>query len=374
MPLSSFALRLAGPLIYLLLLTACSDSGSEPDGQQERALPVAAYEVEPQDLSRNVMLSAAVEPERVITISSRMAGLMNEVLPQEGDRVSAGEKLLQFDIEEQAARLERVQAELELSRAQHERSHRLLERNAISEAEYEEIRAGMRALESEKKLLQTQIAFGSVTAPSAGIILERYAEPGDAVSLHEPLFRLADLSRLVVRPGVPERDVVHLEIGQAVEVRIDAYPEEPFEGHVQRIFPSANADTRLIPVEISIPPRPDGRPVKPGFLARVQLQAEQRPDEIAIPSEALLASGRGERMVFVLNQEQRLESRPVETGIERRNWTQILHGLSPGEVIIGANPSNLREGALVEISRQVQHDSRLNEPRRAASDSEASTE
>ena len=340
-------------LFSFFLVTGCS-SDLETEADSESATAIAGYEIAPRDMSRIVRASARVEAENVVTISSRMSGLIRQMNVREGDRIRSGDVLLSFDIDEQEAELERARAELELATAFYERNRTLLEREAISTAEYEESRANRRIAESEVKLLETRLGFGTVRAPQDLVVLNRYVEQGDAVSNNEPLFRVADTRRLVVRVGIPERDVVHLEEGQQTELQIDAFPDEVFSGIIQRIYPSADDNSRLFTVEVSLRAEQQDLMIRPGYLARVSMDADRREDVLAVPSESLLASSQEERFVYIINEEERLERRDVVTGIERRNWTEIREGLEPGDVVVGANPSNLRENILVNVTRWVE--------------------
>lgn len=340
---------------FLLLITGCN-SETESGQADERATAIAGYELYPIDMSRIVRASSIVEPENIITLASRMSGLIVEMNVREGDRVLENDVLLRFDIEEQQAELERARAELDLAKAVYERNQTLFNSQAISRAEYEEARANKRIAESEVKLLETRVAFGTVRAPHDLVVLRRFVERGDAVSNNEPLFRVADLNRLVVRLGIPERDVVTLEEGQQTELQIDAFPGETFRGTIQRIFPSADENSRLFTVEITLRAEQQDQVIRPGYLARVSMDAERRPNVLAIPSESLLASERDERFVYVINSDNRLERRDVVTGIERRNWTEIVEGLETGEKVVGSNPSNLREDILVNVTRWVEND------------------
>lgn len=344
-------------LPILLLFGSCS-SESDFDQTSESATAIAGYKIQPIDLSRIVRASSTVEAENLVTIASRMSGLITEMNVREGDRVSQGDLLLRFDVEEQQAELERARAELELASAVYDRTQTLFEREAISRAEYEEARANKRIAESEVKLLETRVSFGAVRAPHNLVVMRRHVEQGDAVSGNEPLFRVADLNRLVVRLGIPERDVVSLEEGQQTEISIDAFSDQTFRGTIQRIFPSADENSRLFTVEVTLRAEQQEQVIRPGYLARVSMDAERRPNVLAVPSEALLASERDERFVYVINNDNRLERRDVVTGIERRNWTEILEGLKEGEKVVGANPSNLREDILVNVTRWVESDAR----------------
>jgi membrane fusion protein, multidrug efflux system len=225
-------------VLFLIFAMGAGGCSSETDSgpASETSTAIAGYELTLQDLSRIVRASSVVEAENVVTIASRMSGLITELNVREGDPVSEEDILLQFDITEQQAELERARARLEMASAVYDRNQTLFEREAISTAEYEEARANKRIAESEVKLLETRVRFGTVRASHNLVVLRRHVERGDAVSANEPLLQVADLNRLVVRLGIPERDVVALEEGQQTELQIDAFPGETFRGTIQRIF------------------------------------------------------------------------------------------------------------------------------------------
>ncbi|MEX0780087.1 MAG: efflux RND transporter periplasmic adaptor subunit [Balneolales bacterium] len=222
--------------LLVVFVVSCNQDTNET-GQVESATPIAGYELSPRDMSRVVHVSSTIEPENEITIASRISGLITLLNVREGDRVSSGDILIQFDMEEQQAELERVRAEMELEETRYNRISQLHERDAISRAEFDEARANYKMTESEVKLRDTRLGFGTVRAPEDLVILNRYVEEGDAVSVNAPLFRVADLNRLVVRTGIPERDVVHMSEGQVAEVFIDAFPGTTFSGSVQTNIP-----------------------------------------------------------------------------------------------------------------------------------------
>lgn len=344
-------------LTLFLLLLGC-DSSDESSPSDEQSMAVAGYELEPMDLSRMVRASATVEAENVITIASRLEGLITSLHVREGDRVQTGDTLLTFDTQELRAELSRARAQLELAEASFSRAEQLFDRNAISRADFEESRANLQSSESEVNLLETRLSFGNIRANHNVTVLNRYVEEGDAVSVNEPLIRIADINRLVARVGIPERDYVFLEEGQSVELQIDAYPGTSLSGTIQRLYPSSNENSRLFTVEVTIPTTTEsGRIIRPGFLARVMTYADRRQNVLAVPSESLLASEENDRFVYIINDENRIERRSVTTGIERRNWTEILDGLESGDVVIGANPATLREDLLVTVSRWIENDS-----------------
>jgi len=338
---------------FVITLYGCGDGAADQSAsnpERERLTAVAGYEVKERDLSRTVRVSGNVEPLRYVTIASQMSGTIRQLHVEEGDRVQEGDIVATLDVSEQRAELERVRALRVRAQAEYERTKELFERDLASQSEYDNARAELSVAESDEKLWQTRVDFGEIRAPKDAVVTRRYVEVGDAVSANEEVFQITDLTMLVVRVGVSELDAVHLEQGDEVEVKIDAYADTEFSGSIRRIFPSVEEDSRLVTVEVLLDDIPAGNFVRPGNLARLTFAVDRRENVIAVPSESLLASTRERSFVYVIEDEQ-LKQRDVEPGIQRRNWTEIRSGLQPGDIIVATNPTNLAEGTKVKVTQ-----------------------
>lgn len=139
--------------VFLLISAGCS-SETESGQAAERPTAIAGYELSPIVLSRIIRASSVVEAENVVTLASRLSGLIIEMNVREGDRLSEGDVLLRFDIEEQQAELERARAEFDLASAVYERNQTLFTIDAVSLAEYEEARANKELLEVKLNCLK----------------------------------------------------------------------------------------------------------------------------------------------------------------------------------------------------------------------------
>lgn len=337
-------------LFALAMLAGCggdpaAEAGAAAPG--ERGMPIAAVEVQPRDLSRQVAVTGTVEALVHIRLASRTSGTVDAVFFEAADAVQAGDLLARLDMSEQQAELERTRALQQEARLEYRRYADLQAGQMVSAAEYQRARAALAVLDSEVKLWGTRIAFGDVTAPRDGVLTARHIEPGEAVEAHDTLFELAALDALVVRPGISERDVVHLEVGQTIPVRVDALPGLELEGTLRRIFPSADAGSRLVPIEVALPADAVDRGVRPGFLARIRITVDERGGALAVPAAALGEDGK-ERYVYLVRDE-RLERRTVEPGVTRGEWTEIRAGLEPGDIVLATNPIDMRDGQRVRI-------------------------
>ncbi len=338
----------------LLILAACTRQAPEQAPAERLGAPVAAMELQPQDIARRVVVSAPVTPRVHIRLASRTSGTVEQVYKEEGDRVAAGELLAELDMSEARAELARADAEEERARLEYERLTELRSRGVVAPAEYQQSRANLRFAESQRLLWQTRAAFGRILAPQAGVVTHRYIEPGEAVQQQDTLFELSAMDQLVINAGLSEMDVVHLEPGQPVRVRVDALPALQLEGKVRRIFPSADRATRLVTVEVALPADAAERGVRPGFLARLDIDVDRRAQVLTLPSfaignDARSSETREETYYVYVIEDDRLQRRRVVPGITRGGWTEIVSGVQPGETVLASNPIDLRANQRVRI-------------------------
>lgn len=342
-------------LCVVVVGSGCSagESAAASAEQGDDTTPVAGWEVTPHDMSRSVQVSGTVQPVERFRINSYAEGVLTTLRVQEGDRVQEGELLAATQLAELRAELRRQRAEVDLLEQRLERKLPLVDRELIGGAEVEELRAELQVAERQLDVLRTRIGLGERRSPADAVVIRRHVDPGSTVAANEPLLELADVSTLVVPVRVSERDVAQLERDQSVEVTVDAYPGETISARIRRVFPAADPDSRRVTVELALEQIPQELQIRPGYRARATLEADRREDIAAIPSEALLASGSDDKFVYVI-EEGTLAERRVETGVDRRNLTEITDGLEQGEVIVGTNPTNLREQMAVHVSQWIE--------------------
>lgn len=338
----------------LLVASACSSgdaaqSGAGPGSGRGGAAPaVAVAPASRRTLARSVTLTAPVEPVRRIGVTAQMTGTVLRVAVQEGDRVTPGTLMAALDTREVEAQLERARATLANADAGFRRATEMHERQIITAAEFEQAKAAFGTARSDVTLWETRFGFGRITAPAAGVVTAKLVEAGSAVSPNQRVFELADESLFVVRVQVSELDVVHLAGGERAAVLLDAYPDHPVPGRIRRVFPAADPQSRLVPVEVALGPAPPGVEVRPGYLARVRLDLEHLDGTLAIPATAV-GSGTDGAYVYALAGDT-LIRRSVRTGLAADGWVQVLSGLADGEPVVTSTHRGLRPGVRVRVA------------------------
>ncbi|HEY1304274.1 MAG TPA: efflux RND transporter periplasmic adaptor subunit [Vicinamibacterales bacterium] len=166
-------------------------------------------------------------------------------------------------------------------------------------------------------------------APANGVIVEKMAVRGMRVMAGQTLYKVADLSTLWVEADIYERDLAAVRTGAAATVSVQAYPERSFTGRVSYISPIVTPDTRTVRTRITLPNR-DGL-LKPNMVASIVLSGPAA-DALVVPPDAVVDTGT-RRFVFVADGSGRYAPRDVRVGRRTAESTEILSGLTEGELV-----------------------------------------
>jgi len=337
------------PLLFLFSFLTISCSEDKEPSVSTSAISVTAAEIETRDLSDSFSISSEVVAYKRAYVASRISGLVEEVHFEEGQAVYLGDILAQIDVRLQQSQLRELRAVLEEARDIRERNEVLYERDAISRAELLSSRRNLEQAESNVERLELEIEYGTVRAPISGMITSRLVEVGNNVSVNERMFTVTDMDLLVIRPGVSELNLAGLEEGQSVDIHLDVYPDRSFEGSIRRIFPGADAVTRLFTVEVELHQQEDKPVVRPGYLARVRFSTDERREVLTVPSEAV-AERDGEKVLFVLNEDEDIATMvPVVIGVQRDGYAEVRDGIEAGRKVAAANLDALEDGTEVRV-------------------------
>jgi Cu(I)/Ag(I) efflux system membrane fusion protein len=168
-----------------------------------------------------------------------------------------------------------------------------------------------------------------IYSPLSGVVTEKLVQEGQYVNVGEPLFSIADLSRVWVELELFEGDFPFVRTGQEVDIIAKSYPGQAFHGKVTFIYPFLAPKTRTVKVRVELP-NPELK-LKPDMYVTAVIKAPQ-PDALVIPAAAVIATGK-RQLVWVEAQPRVFVPREVTTGIRSAGDIQILAGLNAGEKV-----------------------------------------
>jgi membrane fusion protein, multidrug efflux system len=335
---------------FALTLTACSSgdtrsSGSSNRETRETAVPVGIVEAELGDMAAMVSFNATVESERTVRVYPQIAGLVDRLYAEEGDRVEAGQVLLRLEDDDARLAVRRAEIELDKARRDSTRQADLFSKDLISRNEYEQ--AVYLANRARVALEESALAYNRthIRTPVAGIVSTRNVELGDRVTTAIPAYEVVTMTDLVAQVYVPGRHRPNLRVGQPAQITSDMIPGYRIDGRIRRISPviSPQSGTVKVTVELDDPERK----LAPGMFANVGLVIDSQTDALLAPKEALVYDG-GQAYAFVVRGERANRVR-LELGLSNARQVQVLGGIGRGDSVVVVGHEGLRDGAMVRV-------------------------
>jgi RND family efflux transporter MFP subunit len=357
--------------------------------EQERALPrVEVIEVARSSDKSAIELPGNIEAITEAPILARADGYIQRRMVDIGDPVRGGQPLAEIEapetdeqirqanaalqlarsaVDQAVANFERGKADEDLARVTAERWSALAGKGVVSrqendryQAEYRSLVAARQALDKAVAVQKSNVAaaeanlarldkiqsYRLVRAPFDGVITLRNVDVGALVnSGNTLLFRIAQIGTLRTYVNVPQSNTSAVRVGLAATLSVSNLPGRQFAGTVARTANALDSASRTLLVEVHVP-NPD-RALLPGMFARVDLASGSSNAPLRIPSDALIARGKGAE-VAVVRADHTVHLQKVEVGRDYGDRLEVIGGLRVGDIII-PNPTDVvREGLKVQ--------------------------
>jgi cobalt-zinc-cadmium efflux system membrane fusion protein len=319
-------------------------------------IEVARLQAEPIVPTVDVVGDVHFDPARVADVGGRLEGRVVEVHVELGDRVEPGDPLVTIegpDLGQAMAELLEARAELAAATSQADRQATLRREQLTTATELEQATAERAALEARVRGAAQSLAAlglppGSITAasrgraqpsaitlraPIAGEVVERRVHLGAVVDPTHPLVRIADLSSVWVVLDIFERDVGRVRLGDRVEVRSEAHPDQPHDGTIAHVGATFDEATRTADVRVVVDN--SDRRLRPGQFvhATLHVASEAQREALLLPQSAISQIA-GQPGAFVRIGAGRYDVRPLELGARHGARFEVRRGLAVGDEVV----------------------------------------
>ena len=381
-----------------VVAVACSKSETaQARGREDAAKPIKTESVRQEALRRSVEVVGTLAAVDEVTVSSEAEGRVARLFSDLGDRVVAGQALLeldrekpQYNLDQQKAALERalakfgatdpshlppiektpdvlkaqaelVQAKQAFDRADELNRRQLVPKQTLDDAEamfqskqasYDaslqnarNLRADIAASEAALKLADRELRDTAIRAPFDGYIQKRLVSLGEYVKVQTPVMAVVRVDPLKVTAEIPEKMAPWIKLGQTVELHVDAYPDKTITGKISRISPAVNTATRAFPFEALVP-NTDAL-LKPGTFARVHIESS-KVDQVMTLTYAAIQYRYGVNRVFVVDGDH-LVARELKVGERMGERIEVVDGVKPGDAVALTEVDKLSDGTRVSV-------------------------
>jgi multidrug efflux pump subunit AcrA (membrane-fusion protein) len=386
-----------------LLASGCSRTESaQARGRDDAPKAVKVEQVRQESITRAVEVVGTLAAVDEVTISSEAEGRVSRLSADLGDRVVAGQSLLELDREKpeynldqakaaaaralakfgasdpqhlppieqtpdvQKAQAELVQARQAFDRAEELHKRQLVPRQTLDDADAmlrskqasfdaalqnaKNLRADIDASLAAMKLADRQLRDTQIRAPFDGYVQKRLVNLGEYVKVQTPVMAVVRIDPLKVTAEIPERMAPWMKVGQPVELHVDAYPGRAFTGRLSRISPAVNTATRAFPFEALVPNAE--ALLKPGTFVRARI-VSGKTDQVLTLTYSSLQYRYGVNRVFVVAGD-RLAMRELKVGERFGDRIEVLGGVKAGETVATSDVDKLADGTRVSVGAHVE--------------------
>ena len=305
---------------------------------------VSGIVVKTQTFDTNLSLSGSLEANEQVEIRSEVSGIVEAIYFNEGATVSKGQILFKVNDIELRAQLGQAKTKESLASENERRAKLLLQKEAISQEEYEIARADFKSAQAQSELIRAQISKTAVKAPFAGKIGLRSISPGTYITPSILVAKLVNSSKLKITFSIPEKYANQVQLNSVLSFKV-AGSDESYTAKIYALEPEISVNTRTLQVR-AVTDNKNGK-LFPGTFAEVIFPLDKINDAILIPTEAIIPVQNGKK-VFVSNAGKAHEIM-VETGTRTATSVVILSGLKAGDTILTSGIMSLKEEALVKV-------------------------
>ena len=337
-------LGMGGFIAYRIVHNKNKNDDSKDKGGKGKTMTVSGMVVKPETFDNMLSLSGSIEANEQVEIRSEVSGIVESINFQEGSNVAKGQILFKVNDIELRAQLGQARTKEGLAFENERRAKLLLQKEAISQEEYDIARADLKSAQAQSQLISAKIGKTSVRAPFSGKIGLRSISPGTYITPSILVAKLVNTGKLKITFSIPEKYASQVKMNSNLSFTVSG-SNAKYLATVYAIEPAVETATRTLQVR-AIAENKDGK-LLPGTYANVELPLDIIKDAIVVPTEAIIPI-QGGKKVFISNHGKAKEMM-VETATRTDASILVLSGLKAGDTLVTSGVMSLKEDAKIKV-------------------------
>ncbi len=324
-----------------------SSTDAKPAGVNggSASIPVKGTIIKPQQLDDKITITGAVLANEALDLRTEISGIISKIYFKEGDNVKKGQVLLSVNVDNLRAQLEKLKYTQQLSEEIEGRQKKLLEREAISQEEYDISLTEFRTSAADIKVLQEQISKSVIRSPFEGSIGLRYVSEGSYITPETKIAYLVKVNPAKIEFSVPGRYTSKVANGDRINFTVEGI-DEVFQGAVYAKEPVIDAVTRTL--KIRALSGNDDKKLVPGQFVRIELVLNSMDSALLVPTQSVVPDVDGH--IVYKKTGDKAEAVRVEIGIRRESEVQIMKGIQEKDTILITGIQQVEDGSTINIT------------------------
>ncbi len=346
--------------LFLLMAAvgaAAVSCNNQPQSEStELAVPVSVENVKKQSISQYINTTGTAKAMYEVSMNSEVTGKYYlQTNPATGspfklgDRVKEGQVIIRFEDDEyvNGLALDAKKLNLDISQSEYEKQKSLYEKGGVTLRELRNSEVSKTNAQYDYENAQIRLAKMSIVAPFSGVIVELpYYTKGVRVASGQPMVSLMGYDKMYMDINLPEKNITEIKLGQQVLITNYTIEEDTLIGTVSELSPMVSSETRTFGGKLLIN-NPDLK-LRPGMFVKADIITARKDSVIVIPKNVILSGNRG-KYVFVVERNNAAADRMITTGIENKDFVEVIEGLKENDKLIIKGFETLRDNSKVKI-------------------------
>lgn len=323
------------------------DSSFQESAERNAAL-VSTINMKKQRFDHAIEVRGSVESRKNISMSAEMGGTVEEIKVREGQAVKEGDLLIRLDVSIMSNQIKEAKTSLELAKTVYERQSKLWADKIGSEIQYLESKNNYESLQTRLNTLQAQYEKNVIRAPFNGVVDEITAKVGQMAAPGIPLIRMVNPGDVYIKADVSESLSGKIEKGDSVKVFIPSI-EKTINSIVVSVGQSIKATNRTFAIEVKIPQ--NSKEIIPNMLVMLSLVDYKTNSALVVPTRVVMEDLKGHYVFLTKTEGSHIiaDKQYVKLGQTSNNQTEILGGLSEGDVVVDKGSLLIAQGSMIKI-------------------------
>lgn len=339
-----FVLIIIGLIGYRITTNAATSGKNTNKADKKPPTMVDAIVLSEKDFANVISLSGSIEANENVEIRSEVSGIVEQIYFTEGTNVNKGQVLLKVNDIELRAQLSQATTKQNLASENERRAKLLLQKEAISQEEYDIASAEFRSLKAQSQLIQAQIAKTSIRAPFSGRIGLRNISPGTYVTPSTLITKLVSSNQVKISFSIPEKYATGVENNTIVKITMPN-SSESFSAKIYAIDPEIEIATRTLKVR-AIADNPANKLIA-GTFATVELPLKNIKNAILVPTEAVIPIQNG-KVVYIATNGKAKEVK-IETLTRTDKDVVVTSGIKAGDTLVVSGVMAIKNDADIKV-------------------------
>ena len=322
--------------------------GGPGGGRRNGPVVVNLMIVKDTTISNIIDVTGTIDANERVSLISETSGRITGIYFTEGSHVNKGQLLVKVNDQDLTAALKQNNYSITLAKQNEGRNKQLLQKEAISQQEYDTSLTGLNTLNAQADVIKAQIAKTEMRAPFSGTIGLRNVSPGGYLSPNTAIATLVNIDPAKVTFSVPEKYLTLIKVGTKINFKV-ASTRDAFKATVYAIEPAIDVSSRTITVRAKAT-NPKGE-LKAGSFAKINLALDQIPKTIMLPTESVTPDIKGNQ-VFIYDNGVAVP-RLVTTDLRTDTKIQVVDGLKPGDSVVVSAIMQMRAKVPLKIGKVI---------------------